>query len=283
MTGKETRGTATIEHGLSYADYDKRPGLRSSELKHGAKSMLHMHAYATSETGDETKIMRIGRLMHAAVLEPAVFAKHVSIWGGKKRYGKDWDSFCDEHDEEWAVTPSEHADLLMASAQVWGHREAAALVRATKHEVSLFWEDSSYGPAKIRLDGFCPKRGIIEYKTTGSVDSRSFGRTCANMIYDIQMGWGWHATQLLTGRKDMPYHIIAQEQKRPYDVVVYGVPESVLVAGYERAAEIAAAYRCSEALGVFGGTCGEVVPLEWPVWAGGEGGDVVDMEGLTDE
>ena len=279
MTGKETRGAATIEYGLSYAEYDKRPGLRSSELKKGAKSMLHMRHYI--EHGSEpTPAMIRGVQMHAAVLEPAVFARTYVIWDGKRKQGATWEAFKDDNAGKEIISVDEHAALLMASEQVWSHRGASGLLRATKHETSVFWHDSVYGAAKIRMDGICERQGIIEYKTTGSVDQHSFANTCAKMGYDIQMGWGWHAAMELTGRADMPYHVIAQEQKAPYDVVVYRVPDSVLKAGYERAEEIARWYRTCERMNEFAGICYEVVELEWPVWAGGEGGDVVDMEGI---
>ena len=270
--------TATIEHGLSYRQYDARPGLRSSELKKGAKSMLHMRHYI--EHGSEpTPAMIRGVQMHAAVLEPAVFARTYVIWDGGRKQGPTWVAFKAEHDDKEIISIDEHAALLMASEQVWSHRGASGLLRATKHEASLFWHDSVYGAAKIRLDGICERQGIIEYKTSGSVDQHSFANTCAKMGYDIQMGWGWHAAMELTGRADMPYHVIAQEQKAPYDVVVYRVPDSVLKTGYERAEAIAREYRACETMNVYAGICGEVVELEWPVWAGGEAVEIDVSDG----
>jgi len=268
----------TMRNDMTYDEYDAAPGLRASELKHGVKSMLHMHHYVICGQ-EETTAMRMGRLIHCAVLEPEVFASNAVVWTGKVRRGKEWDAFCDECDPAWCITPTEHADLLGMSAVHHGNRHASNLISRTEHEVSMFWDDEIYGAGKVRLDGYSARHGIVEYKTTGNVEPWAFASTCAKMHYDIQIGWGHHGAALNCERKDLPYHIISQEQKAPYDVIVYRVPDSVIDAGYAAAEDIARRYRISETVGIFDGIASEIMPLEWPAWAGGTAGGWEPTEG----
>jgi len=262
---------------INQAEYRGQGRLSASAIKAGRVSMKHMRDAMTGESKEQTPAMRMGTLIHAAVLEPDVFAAEVEIWEGAKR-GNAWAEFKAAHDAEWIVSRDEHAKLLAIMASVHSHRDAHRMISDSEHEVSIDWSSPRYGEAMARLDGYGERCGIFDIKTTQSIRPRDFFRTCYGFGTHIQMGWYRLGVQVHTGFGDIPVHVIAVEQTPPYDCVVYRVPEPILDTGLEEAETIAVQYRCCEAAGYFAGVADTIQEYELPAWASGGERDVTPAQ-----
>lgn len=271
-----------IEYSLPYAEYAARPGLSSSALKVGTRSMLHMQHYITHGRSD-TPSLRWGRLVHRAVLEPS---RQFAVFDGPRRAGAAWEAFKAAHDEDDIIKEDEAAKLATLSGRVRCHGHAGMLLRNVKTEASCFWTDPILGPCKCRIDAYDPARGIVEIKTARSIATRDFANACAQLAYDIQVGWyAWVAVASGLFLKPPSVNVIAIESAPPHDVRAYSVGDAILEKGLEKARAIALAYRAAEATSTFAGVCEDVLaPLELPAWYGGtmEGLGSLNLEGVDD-
>ena len=278
-----TSTNAWAESGVAYEGYAADPGLNATALKQGIVSPLHMHAVLTGEGKETTPAMRWGTLAHLVVLEPERFHKETVMWTGRElksgknkgettfaHSGAEWEEF-EAEAERTGRTPVDEPEcdeLLALSNSVHANRHAHRLIAGSEHELSLFWTDRRYGPAKARVDGYGKRSiGLVEYKTTAQVAPEAFGRTFFNLHYGLQLAWYRHALQTIYRRKTMPVHVIVSEAKPPHDCVVYRVSDEVLDAGYERAVEVAMRYRICEHLCEYPGVSSEIEELSLPAWA----------------
>ena len=268
--------SAKIIYDMPAADYHAAKALSASKIKQGRVSMRHMRQAVVGPPKEQTAAMRWGTLLHAALLEPAVFSAKASIYEGKRDDRvKAWQEHCAEHDKEFALKQDEMGKLLSSVSRIVADPNAARLLEDAQKEVSIFWEDNLYGPAKARIDVVGPA-GLVLLKTTrgfapgktASDKLRPFWSTAGRLGYLLQGGWYRHGHSIAAKCQEATVHAIIQESSEPYDVVVARIPESMLAEGYEEAALIAKEYRVCESLGHFSGVTDEVIEWERPGWAG---------------
>ena len=264
--------------GVAFRDYMTMPGLSATALKAGRTSMLHMREVVAGPPKDATPAMRLGTLIHAAILEPQLFIARAAVWTGAQKRGAAWEEFKDRNDSEWIVTEEEYGSMMSISAAVHGHRDAHRLVAETEHEVCVDWSSPRYGAARARFDGYGEHVGLVEVKTTRQIALSAFCRGAYNMGYHLQLGWYQIGAEVNVGHGNIPVHVIIIEQTRPYDVVVARVPQPILDRGRDEAESIAVNYRICERVHAFSGVADGIVDYELPTWAGGG-----DDGGLSDE
>ncbi len=251
---------------MTETDYRALPGLTSTDLKAGAVSMRHMRASVKGELRKESPALTWGATVHAAILEPERFWQGVATWQGVAKRGKEWTDFKAANEGQTILDAEETAGLERLIDSVYSNPDAARLIEGSEHEVLRQFESPPYGLGKARLDGLAD-RYFIELKTTRAIEKFRFSSQFAGLGYDIQVGW--YAIPV-PGRL---CYVIAAESAPPFDCIVYQVPSDVLRAGQERAVEIAARYRASEAAGIFNGVDegAGIVEFVPPAWAGGKG------------
>ena len=255
---------------MTAGDYFASDGLSATVLKACRTSMKHGRHQATVGR-EQTAAMAWGSLVHGVVLEPDLFFDTLAVWNGDKR-GKAWSEFKADAEGQHlsVVTVDEMKDLTAISASVHGNRHANRLISQTQHEMSAFWGDDHYGPAKCRFDCICDDMalGIADIKTTRNITARLFGMDFFRMGYDLQFGWYREGARVITG-KVLPVHVICIESSAPFDCCVRRVPESVMDAGLERGIELARKYRICEHLNRWDGVSSEIDDIEVPGWMGG--------------
>ena len=265
---------------MTYAEYAALPGIRASHIKAGRTSMLHMHEAITGPERDETPALRLGRLVHAAILEPAVLLPQLAVFDGDKRT-RDWREFKDQHADRIIVDRDEAEAVGAISAAVHADPKAAFLLASTQHEVTLEWTGDRYGAAKARLDGW-GGGAIVEVKTTRQQSTRTVMSQFAAMGYDLGIGWYAEAVCATQGMAEPPacWFVVASAV-RPYWCAVLKCEHEDVRAWRKEAVEIATAYRKAEAACRFDGPLAGVDVFRMPAWAtGGESGerDISDGE-----
>jgi hypothetical protein len=238
--------------------------LRASAIKVGyLRSMLHMDHYMNTGMED-TPVMRFGRLVHMAVLEPD---RKPAIWTGKQKRGKEYDSWLLEQPPGAEITTAdEWAEAVACAAAVMANKDAAGLLANTAKELSVNETHPEYGPCTARFDAW--KFGfLIDLKTTGRIDAHSVGRTFAQMAYHLQFGW-YSMLCELAGIDKLPLcYSIVVESKPPYDCAVYQIAKLDVMAGLEECKKVAAKYRACELAGYFPGCQEKIDEVAMPEWA----------------
>jgi hypothetical protein len=266
----------TVTHDMPFQRYADLPGLNASALKSGRVSMKHMRYYV--EHGKEdTAAMRMGRMIHSAILEPDVFFADVVIYEGR-RAGKDWEAFQSDCALKTILKPDELTALNQISTSVHSNRLAHDIIARTRHEVSAYRTDDILGDMKARLDGWDERtNAVLEIKTSNSgLTPDAFSRTQYNMGTHIQLGW--INTILSGGGFEHPaFVVLGVEQKPPYDVVAFDVDAGLIERGIEEAKEIATKWRIAQTTGIYDGISSEFALLSLPKWAAGKSEEEVDV------
>jgi exodeoxyribonuclease VIII len=261
--------SGAIVRDLPYPDYAKREGVNATALEAGRVSMRHMH-HAMTQSRPDTPAMRMGRLIHAAILEPERFSANAWAYAGRK-HGAKWDEACDGHDPDWCVSVEQLSGLVHIAARVNGDKHAQELLDGTEREVSAFWNSPRYGFCKARFDAVRVKGSgcgqIVDIKSTARVSPNAFSRTAANLGYHVKLGWYQIASEAVFGVQFPAVHIICIEQGEPHDCVVYRVPQPVLDHGREIAEDVAMQYKVASVRGEYPGVSDEIETLDFPVWA----------------
>lgn len=272
---------ATMTTDMSFKDYASAEGLNATAIKAGRLSMLHMRNTITGHAKKDTSALAWGRLVHAVILEPERVLASIAVWTGPKKVGKIWEEFKEEHAEMEIVTVEERDELTDVVLAVNRNKTASRMISETIHEACIFWDDKLLGKCKARLDGVSQSVGIIDVKTTGRIDQRSFGRQFFDMGYDFQFGWYHEGTSRCEMYGDLPSHCIVVDSGEDHDVYVVRVQDDVVKEGAKKAREIGMRYRACQAVGSYPGVANgiDVVPLEVPAWIGlGAAVPVAEME-----
>lgn len=210
--------------------YQSLPGIRWSRLKHMLTSAAHYKHACDAKEGPETTARRLGRAIHCALLEPEAFKSRWVTWTGKVRNGKAWEAFKLEHADREIMSVSESRLVVASAAAIRRHRTALLYLRGAR-EMTLTWTDAETGlPCKLRLDLLCARR-LLDVKSTGRLDPRTFGRTCAALSYHGQLAFYMDGLAACGIEVDPEPIILAVETSAPFDVVPFEVPKVVVDAG----------------------------------------------------
>lgn len=283
---------------LTFDAYRALPGLNFSALRHVATSPLHYrHARGTAETAD-TPALRVGRYLHALLTGEPVRAEEPAIVYEGERRGNAWKAFAAEHAGEKIVTrkeadrlaaePDRAADMAEAILN-WrdenGKKIARYILEGARFEQAIQWTHAETGQlCKARIDAIESLKftgGIVlsELKTTRSIKPAAFSREVETRLYYAQIGMYAAGVEAVVGAWPSAWSIVV-ENIPPHDVVVYRVPDELLVPGWRAVEGWIRAVDAAERSGVWHGVAGgKVLDLERSAWAQ-VGEDVVGLDGL---
>lgn len=242
-------GRGSVIPRVPYETYAALPGVRISALKELSKSPLHYRHRL--EHPRKTKPLALGAAAHCATLEPAAFHDRYTAWTRRSektgnlcpRNGQHWDKFQEENAGKEIITQDDFCDALNIGAAVRSDKRAMRYLASGNPEVTLQWSIESASmlrpepitvDCKVRIDWLAQlKRPVLaELKTAAEIEAIRFGNACARYGYHLQLAWGHDAYEAITG---IPPDVvlIAVESYPPHDVVVYRVPEDVILQGRE--------------------------------------------------
>lgn len=213
------------------AEYHSDPAVSASHLKAVMQSPYHYWARYLDPRRtpvEPTAAMKLGSLVHCAVLEPSELASRYGVCGPRNtKAGK-------EQAEQMAAAGIEAvtaSDMLTANCMadsVHRHPAASALLAQGKAEQSFWWDDIATGlRCKCRpdwFDGFT----VVDLKTTTDASPKGFARSIAGFSYHVQ------ASHYLAGLPDAKQFIfIAVETTAPYAVAVYQLDAAAMAVANE--------------------------------------------------
>lgn len=179
----------------------------------------------------ETVAMRLGSVLHMALLEPKEFER---LYVKQPYFGDQRTPANRMKKEEWfktlpqgAVTVSddEYQTILGMIESIMRHHEACALLKTGKAEMSGYYRDPLTGiHCRIRPDLFDEKDGVlIDVKTTPNCSIEEFSKTIHKYRYDFQMAMYCEAIHLITGKPVNVPLFLTVEKEPPFEVALYPV------------------------------------------------------------
>jgi hypothetical protein len=249
-------------------DYYSIDAMSASAIKRGTISMLAMADYYKRGVA-ETPGMRLGTLMHMAVLEPPKFGELTAYEGTKA--SNDYKALAALIGPENLINVDQQAAILEAVQVLRAHPVAGRyLAQPGQSEVEYYWEHDGHA-CKARIDRITSDGTMIEYKTTASL--HGFQNAAERMNYHLQLGWYWKAAAPLK------VVVIAQESNPPYDVAVMPVRLVNCKMWYSEALQIAERWWSGDRSGAYP----DEFAFERPAWASSaSGADELDIDDLMD-
>lgn len=226
---------------MSSQAYHEIQGLSSSGIALMAKSPAH---YACREGVKATLAMEFGTAVHAAILEPELYANGYKSYPDDTRFTQKLKDDCAAR----MVTPIKQtdADRIKAIAEaVRSHPDAAMLLSGGVAEASGFWtEDRRTGVlCKIRPDWINDDlKVLVDLKTTGNnyaakngsgASPESWATTVARFNYHWQAAWYLEGISQIEKEAWRDWVWIAVETEPPYVVGVYQASRDMLYQGVE--------------------------------------------------
>jgi hypothetical protein len=215
----------------SNADYHADLAVSASHLHAVARSPYHYWSRFLDSNRiplEPTAAMRLGTLVHTAVLEPDELSKRYSTCLPRNtKAGKEQAERMATAGIE-AVTGPDMALALSMANSVRNHPAAAALLAQGKAEQSFWWDDTTTGlRCKCRPDWYYGTT-VVDLKTTTDASPSGFARSIATFRYHVQ------ASHYLTGLHGAKRFVfIAVEKTAPYAVAVYELDAAAMAAGDE--------------------------------------------------
>lgn len=248
----------------SNTDYHADPAISASHLHAVAASPYHYwKRFLDPQRApvEPTAAMRLGTLVHCAVLEPDDLLQRYGVCGPRNTNAGKEQAAAMAADGIEAVTEADMALALSMCAAVREHPAAAALLAAGKAEQSFWWDDIPTGlRCKCRPDWYTGTT-IVDLKTTTDASPAGFAKSVANFRYHVQ------ANHYLAGTSAERFVFIAVEKTYPYAVGVYELDLAAMEHGEAlRRANLAVIADC-RTIGEWPGYGTGIQALSLPQWA----------------
>lgn len=172
---------------LSNEDYHAHEAISQSSLKKILRSLAHFKHSKMKET----PALRMGRIIHDALLTPAEFKKKYCVgYQGDKRtkQGKvDYAAWKEEMKGKEELKEDEYQTIISMIESINLHPAAPQVLSYGEKEVSFFVEFDEFPGIKLKcrpdiLDG----PAIFDLKTTKDASEREFSKAIVNFGYDFQ-------------------------------------------------------------------------------------------------
>jgi hypothetical protein len=230
---------------VPYSRYVQYPGERISSLKEMQRSPMHYRWRMAHPK--EAKPLQLGKAAHTAVLEPDAFESRYAIWSRRSeksgslcpRNGQHWDAFRAANPGREVITEDEQRAAQDIADAIHGDAIAMRYLSDGFSEVSmvhhLMADTDTPVVAKCRQDHLTQVGKVayqVELKTSAAIEVVRFGNSAAKFGYHMQLAWQHDLHEAITG-VSATMIVVAVESYPPHDVVVYRVPEDVLLQGRE--------------------------------------------------
>lgn len=260
---------------ITNAEYRKKEGISSSDLKRMMKSMAHWKYYHDNPDDSDTEALQFGRAYHKLMLEPDDFDNEFIVSPKFDRRTKDgkaaYEEFLKKAEGKEVINEETYQKLLEMQKALYDTPFVKLLIKG-EHEKSFFWKDKETGiPCKCRPDSFGQIKDqyvAIDLKTTKDAETDHFMRDAIKLGYDIQ---ACHYCEGLETVYNKPFKFIfiAQEKTAPYLVNVLEADEYFMASGRELRGKLLEEYKKAEETGIYEGymTDGTAVnKLSVPAW-----------------
>lgn len=252
---------------LSNEQYHAHDSISKSGLDLIARSPAH---YRYSERREATRAMVVGSAVHAAILEPELFAKqYMLLRDVKDRRASEYKQAVAVHGADNVLTGTEADYVAGIQESVRTHDQLSALLSEPgRAELSVITTDPVTGVAvRCRFDWLTDAGVPVDLKTTLDARPDAFSRSVSNYRYHVQAAFYCDVWEWETGDKLDRMIFAALEKSMPHAVALYMLDDEAMMVGRKLYREALNTYaRCLES-GHWPGYEGGVQLLNLPPWA----------------
>lgn len=277
-------------------EYHGLPGISITRLKELKRSPKH-YRYRC-ENPAMSKPLSLGTAAHCATLEPERFARQFACWNRRgesgslcPRKGQYWDAFVAANPGKTIITEDEGLDALAIARAVRGEPTAMRYLETGEPEVTMRWQLTietvvTHAIRKVldcrgradwltRIDG---EHYLVGLKTARDCRDVVFGNAAAKLGYHLQWAFYLDGYAAITGVVPKMKEIVV-ESAPPYDVVVYDIPEDLLLQGRaEYEALLRVLIDCEDRREWLGVANGLEQTLSFPSWAYDAQDDIAELD-----
>ena len=230
---------------MTEAEYRADPGVNKSTLWEIRKSPAHYKYAIDNQEENDSPALRLGRAVHALVLQPDEFNKMYAVAPLVDRRTKEgkqiWADFIEKNEGMEILTPDEASEALAISSSVLNVAED--MLNGSQTEVPLFWDDPRTGiRCKARLDAWNElpdKYLLIDLKTTTDASTDAFTRSAIGYGYHVQAAHYMNGFEIVK-KPDKPieWWFVAVEKSQPYAVNLIKADDGFIAEGRFKVMEL---------------------------------------------
>jgi hypothetical protein len=253
---------------LPEAQYRAAEGLSKSALDYIAppRTPAHFKAYIDGLLKTETTpAMRLGQMIHRAILEPDALEVSVRPEGMvfTTKEGKEWKAA----QTKPVITQDEYQTILGMRDSVNAHPAVKRVLANAKTEVSLFASAEDGVLRKARIDAL-PEGGnvIVDIKSCQSADPDMMAKSVVSYRYDVQAAYYLDICKLL-GIDKSEFLFVCVEKQPPYAVAVYALDQDAIEWGRKQYQRDLGFIRRCESYNEWPSFTEDITTLSLPAWA----------------
>lgn len=218
---------------IPIAEYLTWEAVTYDVLKAVRRSPGHARARMLEMPDEDTMALVLGRALHAAILEPALYLKTYAVGPQvDKRYkeGKEkWAEFEAANVGKNIITESQSLKVDGMRTAIQHSRTATEVLLGGETELSICWKDPETGMlCKGRLDKWNKDlKTIIDLKTARDASFHAFRSKLVDFGYDQQGAFYRRGMEVLGLAVDSVV-FVAVEPEEPYGVGVYELDDTQL-------------------------------------------------------
>lgn len=204
------------------AEYDATVALNYSGSKKLLVSPLHFK-HSLEKPSEETKALRIGSAVHAAILEPETFnQRYICGLDVDKRTKAGKEAF-----EAFAATVGERTILTPDEWDMVHNMAISVLKTLTRQGIRFVETETMYQvdycgtPLKSAIDAVGADGFLYDVKSCESASPREFLSACRSYKYALQQHFYRVVYELATGKRPLGFRFIAVEKTAPWAVAIY--------------------------------------------------------------
>ena len=216
---------------LTNEQYHDHDSISKSGLDLVARSPAH---YRYAEQREPTRAMVIGSAVHAAILEPEVFAsQYMLLRDVKDRRASEYKQAVSVHGADFVLTGTEADYVSGIQESVQQHTKLRSLLAADgRAELSVITKDPITGVAvRCRFDWLTHAGVPVDLKTTLDARPDAFSRSVSNYRYHVQAAFYCDVWELETGEKLDRMVFAALEKAMPHAVQLYMLDDEAMAVG----------------------------------------------------
>ena len=217
--------------GMSNADYHAHDSISKSGLDLIARSPAH---FRYQEKRESTRSMVIGSALHAAVLEPDLFAsQYMLLRNVTDRRASEYKQAVAVHGADFVLIGSEADYVAGMQETVRSHPYSwRVLSEPGRAELSVITNDPVTGVAvRCRFDWLTDAGKPLDLKTTQDARPEAFSRSVANYRYHVQAAFYSDVWQWETGETLDRFVFLAVEKAMPHALVPYMLDDEAIAEG----------------------------------------------------
>lgn len=216
---------------LTNEQYHAHDSISKSGLDLIARSPAH-YRYAEQRTA--TRAMVIGSAVHAAILEPELFASQYMLLSGvKDRRASEYKQAVSVHGADFVLTGTEADYVSGIQESVRQHNKLRALLASPgRAELSVITKDPITGAAvRCRFDWLTDDGVPVDLKTTIDARPDAFSRSVSSYRYHVQAAFYCDVWEWETGERLDRMIFAALEKAMPHAVQLYMLDDEAMAVG----------------------------------------------------